>query len=66
VVRLPFTKEPTVQHVSRGDIEAGVRKTLEGLHMTLPELRNEARTGDFRSQRARLIWSAIRDVVPED
>jgi hypothetical protein len=66
VLRLPFTKEPTVQHASRGDIEVGVRKALEGLQMTLPELRAEARTGGFRSQRARLVWSAIRDVVPEN
>jgi len=66
VFKLPFVKEPTVQHASRRDIEAGVQKALNGLHMTLPELRDEARTGDFRSQRARLVWSAIRDVVPED
>lgn len=65
-IRVPFMREPTVRHASRHDIEAGVQKALDGLHMTLPELRTEARTGDFRSQRARLVWSAIRDVVPED
>jgi len=64
--RLPFVKEPTLQHASRHDIEVGVEKALGDLHMTLPELRDEARTGDFRSQRARLVWSAIRDVVRQD
>jgi hypothetical protein len=66
VLKFPFVKEPTVQHASRRDIEVGVRRALDGLRMTLPELRDEARTGDFRSQRARLVWSAIRDVVPQD
>lgn len=66
MIRLPFLKEQTLQHASRHDIEVGVEKALGGLHMTLPELRAEARSGAFRSQRARLVWSAIRDVVPED
>jgi hypothetical protein len=66
VFRLPFMKEPTLQHASRHDIEVGVEKTLKDLAITLPELRRQAQTGDFTSQRARLVWSAIRDVVPQD
>ena len=66
MIRFPFLKERTLQHASRQDIQVGVEKALGDLQMTLPELRAEARTGDFRSQRARLVWSAIRDVVPED
>jgi hypothetical protein len=64
--RLPFIQEPTVQHASQRDIEIGVEKALARLHMTLPELRDEARTDAFRSQRARLVWSAIKDVAPQD
>jgi hypothetical protein len=66
VFRFPFLKERTLEHASREDIEVGVERALGDLRMTLPELRAEARAGDFRSQRARLVWSAIRDVVPED
>jgi len=65
VFKVPFL-ERTVQHASSRDIEVGVKKALGDLHMTLPELRAEARTGDFRSQRARLVWSSIRDVVPAE
>ncbi len=61
--KVPFL-ERTVQHASPRDIEVGVKNALRDLHMTLPQLREEARSGTFRSQRARLVWSAIRDVVP--
>lgn len=66
MLKMPFAKEPTLQHASRRDIKVGVERALGDLHMTLPELRAEARAGSFRSQRARLVWSAIRDVVPQD
>jgi hypothetical protein len=66
-MKLPFINEPTLKHASRHDIEVGVQRALTDLQMmTLPELRRQAQTGDFTSQRARLVWSAIRDVVPQD
>ena len=66
MLRWPFVQEPTVQHASQADIQAGVKKALAGLGMPLSQLREQARSGQFSSQRARLVWSAIRDVAPQD
>jgi hypothetical protein len=47
------------------DVRAGVDRALRDLDMTITELRSEARAGRFRSERARLVWAAIRDVASE-
>lgn len=66
MVRMPFMKERTLDIASERDIRLGIKRALDDLRMTLPELRAQARSGEFSSQRARIVWSAIRDVVPKD
>jgi hypothetical protein len=61
-----FGSQRTLDIASDQDVQHGVETALRSLSLTLPELRKQAEAGRFSSERARLVWSAIRDVVPTD
>jgi hypothetical protein len=65
-LKMPFASRQTVEIATNQDIQEGVQDALRGLSLTLPELREQARAGRFSSERARLVWSAIRDVATTD
>lgn len=66
MIRVPFMKERTLDIATDRDVQKGVNNALQGLQMSLTDLRSQAKTGRFRTERARLVWSAIRDVAPND
>jgi hypothetical protein len=52
-----------VEVASREEVQAAVRDALSRLHVSRHELEEQARQGRFTSERARLLWSAIREVA---
>jgi hypothetical protein len=65
-MKFPFMAEKTLEIASDQDVSAGVQNALSGLGMSLSELRDQAHDGRFQTERARLVWSALRDVVARD
>jgi len=45
------------------EVQAAAQAMLRALGMNAEQLREQARRGKFDSERARLTWVAIRDVV---
>jgi hypothetical protein len=54
-----------VEEASAEDIRRAVRRSLAELGITYRELERQARRGRFQSERARLVWIAIRDLGQE-
>jgi hypothetical protein len=52
-----------VEVASREEVQAAVRDALSRLRLSRQELEEQARQGRFTSERARLLWSAIREVA---
>jgi hypothetical protein len=46
-----------------GEVQNAARLAVAGLGLTLNQLQDQARRGQFSSERARLVWIAIRDVA---
>lgn len=55
-------RENGVEIASKKEVAQAVRAALRELNLTAHQLKEQARTGRFSSERARLVWSAIRDV----
>ncbi len=51
-----------VEVASNEDIRRAVRRSLEDLGLTYQQLEQQAQRGRFQSNRARLVWMAIRDI----
>jgi hypothetical protein len=51
-----------VEVASNADIRRAVRRSLQELGITYEELEQQAYRGRFQSNRARLVWMAIRDI----
>jgi hypothetical protein len=51
-----------VEVASKEEVRHAVRRSLRELGITYEELQAQARRGRFQSNRARLVWMAIRDV----
>ncbi len=56
--------DPTVEVVTSQQVEAAIRAALASIHLTRRQLEEQARSGRFSSERARLVWSAIQSVAP--
>lgn len=54
--------ESDVEIATKKDVAQAVRAALRELNLTPQQLREQARSGRFSSERARLVWAAIRDV----
>jgi len=54
-----------VEVASKEDIRRAVRRSLRELGITYQELERQAHHGRFQSERARLVWIAIRDLGQE-
>ena len=54
-----------VEVASNDDIRRAVRRSLDELGLTYRQLERQARHGRFQSNRARLVWMAIRDVAQD-
>lgn len=52
--------------MTRDELDEAVQKMLSSIGASLDELREEAKTGKFRSEEARLTWTAIRGIVGMD
>jgi hypothetical protein len=55
--------QPAVLEASEADLRVAVHNAVKRSGYTLPELVEQARTGQFGSVRARLAWVAIGDLV---
>jgi hypothetical protein len=55
--------EPQV--VSDVELREGIMATLRGLGVTVEDLRRQAQTGRWESERLRLLWVAIGSLVKE-
>src|SRR5262245_10140051 len=51
-----------VEVAAEEDVRHAVRRSLRELGITYQELEQQAHRGRFQSNRARLVWMAIRDV----
>jgi hypothetical protein len=52
-----------VEIASREDVQRFVTEALSSLGLTFEELEGQAAQGRFSSERARLVWMAIRRVA---
>lgn len=60
----PQSEAPDLVGVlAAGDVERAVGESLAELGLSFAELEAEARHGRFSSDRARLVWLAIRNVA---
>lgn len=59
-----MSPEEDVTIVTKEQIDEGVQVALEKLGLTFQELHDQAREGNFVSERARLTWFAIGDLAP--
>ena len=63
-ITAPRNKEPElVEVITTGDVEKAVAESLAELGLSFSELDAQARQGRFSSDRARLVWIAIRNVA---
>lgn len=59
------SEEPDLVGVlAMGDVERVVEESLSALGLTFSQLEAEAKKGRFSSDRARLVWLAIRNLAP--
>jgi hypothetical protein len=54
-----------VEVASARQVRKAVRRSLKDLGVSYEELKRQAHEGRFQSNRARLVWMAIRDVGQE-
>jgi RecB family endonuclease NucS len=60
----PQSEEPDLVGVlAAGDVERAVAESLAELGLSFAELEAGAKQGRFSSDRARLVWLAIRNVA---
>jgi hypothetical protein len=52
-----------VEIATVGDVEQFVTESLASLRLSFDELERQAASGQFESDRARLVWMAIRNVA---
>jgi hypothetical protein len=52
------------QILTAGEVQDAARRAVDSLGLSVRELQDQAKRGHFSSERARLVWTAIRDVVP--
>lgn len=57
-----MTPQQDVDLVTKEELESGVRRVLDRLNLSRDDLREQAATGRFSSERARLTWLAIRNL----
>jgi hypothetical protein len=55
---------PATEILTAGEVQDAARRAVAGLGLSIDQLQDQARRGHFSSERARLVWVAIRDVVP--
>ncbi len=60
---LTADREPDVLVATDDDLREAVRTALARLHLTYGELAEQARSGRFQSEQARITWMAIRDLA---
>jgi hypothetical protein len=58
-----MTPQQEVDIVTEQEIAEAVRRALDTLGLTMDDLKKQAQTGRFQSERARLTWFAIRDIA---
>jgi hypothetical protein len=61
----PAQASVDVQVATDEDLRAAITDVLEGANVTLDELREQARTGRFSSEDARIAWFVISDFVDQ-
>lgn len=60
----PQGEEPELVSVlAAGEVDRAVQESLAELGMTFDQLEAEAKRGRFSSDRARLVWLAIRNLA---
>lgn len=60
----PQSEEPELVSVlAAGEVDRAVQESLAELAMTFDQLEAEAKRGRFSSDRARLVWLAIRNLA---
>lgn len=60
----PQSEEPDLVGVlAAGEVDRAVEESLADLGMTFAQLEAEAKRGRFSSDRARLVWLAIRNIA---
>jgi RecB family endonuclease NucS len=60
----PQSEEPDLVGVlAAGDVDRAVAESLAELGLSFAELEAEAQQGRFSSDRARLVWLAIRNIA---
>jgi hypothetical protein len=57
---------PQVEIASPEEMRAAIKAALDELGLTLDDLRRQAESGRFQSERARLTWLVIRDLRSEE
>lgn len=55
---------PEVQVATQSEIRTAIASALAALGVTRADLETQARADSFDSERARLLWSAIRSAPP--
>jgi len=58
--------DSAVEIATRADLKAAVANALRRADSTFDELAAQARTGQFKSMRARIAWVAIGDLYQVD
>lgn len=57
-----MTTDPDVIVADEADLRVAVRRTLKRAGFSFAELAEQARTGNFKTVRARMAWVAIGDL----
>lgn len=59
-----MSPETLVDIATSEEIQTAVTNALDDLGLTFEELRQQAESGRFGSEKARMVWFAIRDLAP--